>query len=137
MGGKLVEQTILNCLKQELTMELEVLFNGFMWNLGQHFHIENIPINNLPLQVEPIVVWMCFKVRLLLHLISISLCHLTKKISISNMIWIKVQSMVGCNDRWQRSLQNLAYAPWGGGTFRVNFGIYVCQTTIFRGVGVN
>jgi hypothetical protein len=66
--------------------------------LGKNFHIENIPINNLPLQVEPIAIWMCFKVELLLHFIPISLCHLTKKFLTSKIIWIKVQNMEGCND---------------------------------------
>ncbi len=39
-----------------------------------------IHTNKLPLWVEPLVVWMCFEVELLLHLIPICNCHLAKEI---------------------------------------------------------
>jgi hypothetical protein len=57
----------------------------------QLFEIENICINNLPLQVV-LAVRMCFKVELLLHPIPISLCYLGKEISTS-IIWVWVQGM--------------------------------------------
>ncbi len=63
----------------------------------QLFYIDNILINNLPLQVGPSVVEMCSKMELFMHLIPIFLCHLIEKIPIS-MIWVKVQSTRHCND---------------------------------------
>jgi hypothetical protein len=55
MGGNLVEQIILNHLIKWSAMELEVCFNRFLHILGQLFHIENILINDLPLQIEQLL----------------------------------------------------------------------------------
>jgi hypothetical protein len=46
----------------------------------QLFHIENIPINNLPLQVGPSVVEMCSKKEFFMHrIIPTFLCHYGRK----------------------------------------------------------
>ncbi len=67
MGGNLDEQIILNCLIKWSAMELEVCLNIFIHILGQLFHIENILINNLPLQIEPIAIRICSKMKLITH----------------------------------------------------------------------
>jgi hypothetical protein len=46
-------------------MELEVCLNRFLHILGQLFHTEKILINNLLLQIEPIVIKMCSKMKLI------------------------------------------------------------------------
>jgi hypothetical protein len=67
MVGNLVEQIILNRLIKWSTMELEDCLNKFLHILGQLFHIENILINDLPLQIEPIAIKMCSKMKLITH----------------------------------------------------------------------
>lgn len=67
MGGNLVEQIILNRLIKWSAMELEACLNIFLHILGQLFHIENILIDDLPLQIEPIAIKMCSKMKLITH----------------------------------------------------------------------
>jgi len=67
MGGNLVEQIILNRLSKWSAMELKVYLNKFLHILGQLFHIENILINDLPLQIEPLAIKMCSKIKLIIH----------------------------------------------------------------------
>jgi len=95
--GDLVEHIILNHFVKRLTMELEVHLDKFPHIPRQFFHIENILINNLPLQVGPSVVEMCSKMEFFMHFIPIFLCHLVEKIPIS-IIWVKVQGTKHCND---------------------------------------
>jgi len=79
MTSNLVEQTILSYFIEGLAIELEVCFKWFLQTLKQLFKIKNICTNNFPLRVEPLAIWMCFKMELLLHPIPISFCNLTKK----------------------------------------------------------
>ncbi len=95
--GNLVEQIILNHFVKRLTMESEVHLDKFSHIPRQLLHIQNIPINNLPLQVGPSVVGMCSKMEFFIHFIPIFLCHLVEKIPIS-IIGVKVQGMRHCND---------------------------------------